>query len=36
MDTPFPYSQYVTGKNFVGRKTDVTLLGNLLSQGSTW
>ncbi len=33
MDTPFPYSQYVTGKNFVGRKADVTLLGNLLSQG---
>lgn len=33
MDTPFPYSQYVTGKNFVGRKGDVTLLGNLLSQG---
>ena len=33
MDTPFPYSQYVTGKNFVGRKTDVTLLGNMISQG---
>lgn len=33
MDTPFPYSQYVTGKNFVGRTQDVTLLGNLLSQG---
>lgn len=33
MDTPFPYSQYVTGKNFVGRKSDVTLLGNLLAQG---
>lgn len=33
MDTPFPYSQYVTGKNFVGRSRDVTLLGNLLSQG---
>ena len=33
MDTLFPYSQYVTGKNFVGRKTDTTLLGNLLSQG---
>ncbi len=33
MDTPFPYSQYVTGKNFVGRKGDVVLLGNLLSQG---
>lgn len=33
MDTPFPYSQYVTGKNFVGRKADVTLVGNLLAQG---
>lgn len=33
MDKLFPYSQYVTGKNFVGRKTDTTLLGNMLSQG---
>ena len=33
MDTAFPYAQYVTGKNFVGRKGDVTLLGNLLGQG---
>ncbi len=33
MDTPFPYSQYVSGKQFIGRKADVTLLGNLLSQG---
>ena len=33
MDTPFPYSQYVTGNKFIGRKADVTLLGNLLSQG---
>ena len=33
MDTAFPYSQYVTGKNFVGRGRDVTLLGNLLAQG---
>ena len=33
MDTPFPYAQYVTGKHFIGRKQDVTLLGNLLSQG---
>ncbi len=32
MDTPFPYAQYVTGKHFIGRKADVTLLGNLLSQ----
>ena len=33
MDTPFPYSQYVTGKNFVGRKGDITLLSNLLAAG---
>ena len=33
MDSPFPFSHYVTGKNFVGRKGDVSLLGNLLSQG---
>ena len=33
MDTPFPYSQHVTGKQFVGRKGDVKLVGNLLSQG---
>lgn len=33
MESPFPFSQYVTGKNFVGRKADVTLLGNLLAQG---
>ena len=33
MDTPFPYSQHVTGKHFVGRKKDVTLLGNLIAQG---
>ncbi len=33
MDNSFPFSQYVTGNKFVGRKTDVTLLGNLLSQG---
>ena len=33
MDTPFPYSQYVTGKNFVGRSQDVTLLGNFIFQG---
>ena len=33
MDTYFPYDQYVNGKNFVGRRTDVTVLGNLLSQG---
>ena len=33
METPFPYSQYVSGKQFIGRKADITLLGNLLSQG---
>ena len=33
MDTNFPYAQHVTAKNFVGRRSDVTLLGNLLSQG---
>lgn len=33
MDTPFPFSQYVTGNKFIGRKQDVTLLGNFLSQG---
>lgn len=33
MDTAFPYSQYVTGKNFIGRKADCVLLGNLLTQG---
>lgn len=33
METPFPYAQYVTGKHFIGRKADVTLLGNLLSLG---
>ena len=33
MDTPFPYSQYVTGKNFVGRRAEVTLVANLLGQG---
>ena len=33
MESPFPYSQYVTGKNFVGRRADVTLMSNLLGQG---
>lgn len=33
METAFPYTQYVTGKNFVGRRNDVLLLSNLLSQG---
>lgn len=33
MDSPFPYAQYVTGRNFVGRHGEVTLLGNLITQG---
>ena len=33
MDSPFPYAQYVTGRNFVGRRAEVVLLGNLISQG---
>ena len=30
MDKPFVYDKYVTGKCFVGRKYDCTILGNLL------
>ena len=30
MDAPFVYDSHVTGKNFVGRKTDCTVLANLL------
>lgn len=33
MDTPFPYDKYVTGKNFIGRKANCTLLANLITQG---
>ena len=33
MDTPFPYHSFVTGKNFMGRKSECTILSNLLSQG---
>jgi len=33
MDTPFPYDKFVTGKDFIGRKSDCTILSNLLSQG---
>ena len=33
MDTPFPYDKFVTGKNFIGRKSECTILSNLLSQG---
>ena len=32
MDTPFPYDKYVTGKNFMGRKTECSILSNLISQ----
>lgn len=31
MDSPFIYNKFVTGKNFIGRKADVTILGNLMS-----
>ena len=34
MDRPFMYDNYVTGKGFVGRKMDCTILGNLLTNGS--
>ena len=30
MDTPFIYDRYVTGKNFIGRKTECMILSNLL------
>lgn len=33
MDRPFIYDKYVTGKGFVGRKMDCTILGNLLNAG---
>ena len=33
MDTPFVYDRFVTGKNFVGRKTECTILSNLLEGG---
>ena len=33
MDKPFVYDKYVTGKSFVGRKTDCNILGNLLQAG---
>ena len=33
MERPFAYDHYVTGKNFVGRKTDCTGLSNLLEAG---
>ena len=33
MDGSFIYDRYVTGKNFIGRKTECNTLANLLSQG---
>lgn len=33
MESPFVYYRYVTGKNFLGRKDDCRILGNLLLQG---
>ena len=33
MDTPFVYDNHVTGKNFVGRKTECVVLSNLLEAG---
>ncbi len=33
MDTPFIYNKYVTGKNFIGHRSDSTVLSNLLSAG---
>lgn len=33
MATPFVYDKYVTGKDFIGRKEDCKILGNMLSQG---
>lgn len=33
MDTPFVYDSHVTGKNFVGRKTECTVMANLLEAG---
>ena len=33
MESPFIYNKYVTGKNFIGRKSDITILGNLMNAG---
>ena len=33
METPFIYDRFVTGKNFVGRKMECTILSNLLESG---
>ena len=33
MASAFIYDKYVTGKNFIGRKMDCTILSNLLEAG---
>ena len=33
MESPFIYNKHVTGKNFIGRKADITILTNLLNLG---
>ena len=33
MEAQFIFSKFVTGKNFIGRKTETTILSNLLTQG---
>lgn len=33
MESPFIYNKHVTGKNFIGRRSETTILGNLLSAG---
>lgn len=35
MDTPFIYDRFVTGKNFIGRKTECTIMSNLLESGES-
>lgn len=33
MDTPFIYDKHVTGRNFIGRRSECMILGNLLKAG---
>ena len=33
MDTPFVFNRPVTGRSFIGRKTEVPILANLLREG---
>ena len=33
IDNPFVYDKFVTGKNFIGRREDCSILENLLTQG---